>query len=126
MTQPLITGSQTDIDLGDLADVGGVGSPADGDVLTWDDAQSRWEARVAAGGIVPAAGDVGSYALTIRTDAGGTLELGDTLSGADMEPAHAGGNGSGTALSGTWQCMGYALQGVGNSEGATSLWVRIA
>jgi hypothetical protein len=67
---------------------------------------------------------VGSYAFCFNAS-GGTYAYGDSAAGGSIYPASASGYGSsGTVLSGTWRCMGYAFSS-GGTSGAT-LFVRIA
>jgi len=66
MAQPPIDDFQVDLDLGsqaatkiDLTDLRDVSapSPSDGDALTWDDGQSRWESH-------PRNNDLGEYTVS--------------------------------------------------------------
>ena len=63
-------------------------------------------------------GGVGTYAFAMWFNAAdGTLNIGDTVAGSQLRPAHVpysaamGGSVSefsGSSLSGTWRCMGFA------------------
>jgi len=72
-----------------------------------------------------AAGAVGTYAMARNDSTTNPVTFGATISGADLKPANATGNNVGSALSGTWRCMGYAL-GESTSGNETTLWLRIS
>lgn len=65
-------------------------------------------------------GGVGSLALA-ETQVAGTIGFGGTIAGSSLSPATAAGTQDGSALSGTWRCLGYAP-----GSGITTLWVRIS
>lgn len=86
------------------------------------------------------AGGLGSYVFAARISGTGDVAFGGTIAGSNLGPAGAtysltSSSGSvalniGSALSGTWQCMGTydhatAYTGGGAVLGAT-LWLRIA
>lgn len=88
------------------------------------------------------AGAVGTYVFATRSTGTTDVAFGATLAGSNLGPVSAmrsnvGATGAmtasftvGTALSGTWQCMGQydhvsAASGGGNYTGAT-LWLRIS
>lgn len=50
---------------------------------------------------------------------------GSTVSGADLRPANAAGI-SGSALAGTWRCLGYASGSGAADDQRTTLWQRIS
>jgi len=70
--------------------------------------------------VVPAstAGAVGSYAMAKST---ATVAFGSTVSGSSLTPSNAAGSSVGSALTGTWRCMGTI-----GSSGDVSLFVRTA
>lgn len=94
------------------------------------------------------AGDVGTYVWATRTTGTTDVTFGTTLAGSSLSPTSAarivgpglGGTNAasfnvGTALSGTWQCMGTydhtitsTTDGSGNSQtiGGSTLWLRIS
>ena len=70
-------------------------------------------------------GHLGTYAMLKKTTPGNTSS-GETVSGADLRFASAGGQSQGTP-SGTWRCMGRAVDdGSQSNEGMTTLWLRIS
>lgn len=86
------------------------------------------------------AGAVGTYTLAKRTSGAADVAHGSTLAGSSLSPASAIGERSGdsgnvvptvgSALSGTWRCMGHldysaAGSGGGNTVQVT-LWLRIS
>ena len=88
------------------------------------------------------AGEVGTYCFAKRGSGSADVAFGSTLAGSSLRPTSAfysagdfGGSGSltanvGSALSGTWQCMGtydhiLATTGTAGGGGAT-LWLRIS
>lgn len=88
------------------------------------------------------AGGVGTYAFARRGSGTADVAFGDTLAGSSLVPtsamiSNAGSSGAmntafdaGSALSGTWRCMGtydhvVAAAGGGLYSGAT-LWMRIS
>ena len=66
----------------------------------------------------PTAGAIGSYVMAKST---ATVAFGSTVSGSSLTPSNASGSSVGSALSGTWQCMGKI-----GSSGDVSLFVRTA
>lgn len=86
------------------------------------------------------AGAVGTYTLAKRTSGTADVAHGSTLAGSSLSPASAIGERSGdsgnvvptvgSALSGTWRCMGHLdYSAVGSGGGNTvqvTLWLRIS
>lgn len=81
------------------------------------------------------AGGIGSYVWGRRNTAG-DIATGATVAGSTLVPTGAFQSGyasagspagmtSGSALTGTWRCMGYYTYSNSTIEGAT-LWLRIA
>lgn len=84
------------------------------------------------------AGGIGSYVFAICSAA--SVAFGSTVAGSTLNPVSAArsfaANGSGTvstfaagsALTGTWRCMGTYNQSTGSSYllGGSTLWLRIA
>lgn len=70
-------------------------------------------------------GGVGTYAFCYRlTNA--TLTFGSTVAGSDLKPTQAGNNNSGgSALTGTWRCLGQSNNSASDSDRKT-LYVRIS
>ena len=69
------------------------------------------------------AGAVGTYAMAQYVSAAGlSVSFGGTASGASLIPASIGG-GSGSVLTGTWRCLGYAQASPGLD---VTLWLRIS
>jgi hypothetical protein len=64
--------------------------------------------------------NVGSFCLAQPTLQGGS-NPGTTRSGSDLRPAGAQGFSYGTALSGTWRCLGYV-----GADFEVTLWQRIS
>ena len=76
--------------------------------------------------VVNTAGAVGTYVMGWLNN-GGSLNFGDTFSGTLIQPSSATGETVGSALSGTWKCMGMAQGGAGTQPGnSVSLFVRIS
>ena len=95
-----------------------------------------------------AAGGVGTYAFARRTTGTADVSFGSTLAGSDLSPTSAsaivgpglGGTNAatlsaGSALSGTWRCMGTydhtvtsTVDGSSNSQtiGGATIWLRIS
>lgn len=88
------------------------------------------------------AGAIGTYVFARRSSGSGDIAFGSTLAGSSLSPTSAlytagdfGASGtltaaSGSALSGTWQCMGnydhvFSSSGTVGGGGAT-LWMRIS
>jgi hypothetical protein len=70
-----------------------------------------------------AAGAVGTYALAVLLS-GGAVSFGSTTSGSNLRPSSSAASPTGSALSGTWRCMGVSAQAA-DSTGVT-LWLRIS
>jgi len=68
------------------------------------------------------AGGIGTYALCSTGGIG--LTIGQTIAGSSLDYAAANGSNSGVP-SGTWRCMGFALDGSSN-EATTTLFLRIS
>ena len=70
-------------------------------------------------------GDVGTYVFANLNVLGGFIIPGNTYAGSTLNPAAAdSGQGVGSALSGTWQAMGYAAGRGGYKP--TTLFVRVS
>jgi len=72
------------------------------------------------------AGAVGTHVFAYN-DGSSEIELGESgISGSNLFPASASGSTrSGTGLSGTWRCMGYA-DTTTSASNRTTLWLMIA
>ena len=69
---------------------------------------------------------VGSLCFARRVTAGTfTTNPGDTVAGADLRPASAGGV-SASALAGTWRCLGLSVNTGTPNDLSTTLWQRIS
>lgn len=71
---------------------------------------------------------VGSY-IFANNNSGGTVSPNATVAGSSLRPTSAGNSSAtGSALSGTWRCMGYKTGGNTSWSGTyeSTLWVRIA
>lgn len=69
---------------------------------------------------------VGSLCFACRVTSGTfTTNPGDTVAGADLRPASAGG-WSASPLAGTWRCLGYAVSTGAAGPTTTTLWQRIS
>lgn len=69
---------------------------------------------------------VGSLCFARRVSAGTwTSTPGSTVAGADLRPSAASGL-TGTALSGTWRCLGYAQSSIEDIANQITLWQRIS
>lgn len=67
---------------------------------------------------------VGSIIMA-RNQAASNISYAGTTSGANLVRADAGGNTSGSVLSGTWFCLGWAPAG-GSGGGGVTIWERIS
>ena len=69
---------------------------------------------------------VGSLCFARQVSSGFfTTNPGATVAGSELRAASAG-NATGTALSGTWRCLGYAAWSESYPDNATTLWQRIS
>lgn len=69
----------------------------------------------------PSAGAVGSYVLALYTPLS-NLDFGDTVSGSNLKPCNSDDVPAvGSALSGTWRCMGNTRAGPGDQSVTTFL-----
>ena len=85
----------------------------------WNNAESRVSKDCGAD-------NVGSLCFARRVSSGLFTSLpGSTVSGADLRPASAAGV-SGSALAGTWRCLGYAVSSGTPNDLCTTLWQRIS
>ncbi len=91
-------------------------------VLANSDAVTTTTVGAAAAGI--AAGGIGSYVIAFDTNADGNT-FGVTVAGSMLRPTHVNTtvHPGGTALAGTWKCMGFSPSG---EAVATTLFLRIA
>lgn len=71
------------------------------------------------------AGAVGTYAFARHDGATNPVTFGLTVQGSDLKPSNGSGNYVGSALTGTWRCMGYAIAS-STSQNLTTLWLRIS
>jgi hypothetical protein len=69
------------------------------------------------------AGGVGTYMLA-RYNSTPTIDFGVTVAGSDLTPSNATGNNVGSAVTGTWRCMGFV--GTGTSANLVTLFLRIS
>lgn len=82
--------------------------------------------REAMGTWISSAGGVGTLAFAKHTDNTNSYAFGDTISGGNLAPSNAAGDGGGS-LSGTWRCLGVANSWLTGSEPrGTTLWVRVS
>lgn len=71
------------------------------------------------------AGAIGTYMFAYYNGATSPITFGATVSGADLKPSNSTGNNVGSAQTGTWRCMGYAISG-STSQNQTTLWLRVS
>jgi hypothetical protein len=71
-----------------------------------------------------AAGAVGTYALAVLVSGSGTVSFGSTTLGSNLRPSSSNASPAGSALSGTWRCMGVAA--VAADPTGVTLWLRIS
>lgn len=82
--------------------------------------------RDAMGTWISSAGGVGTLVFAKHTDNTNSYAFGSTISGANLAPSNAAGEGAGS-LSGTWRCLGVANSWLTGSEPrGTTLWVRVS
>jgi len=75
---------------------------------------------------IPVAGQIGSFAMAVKTSSSSTHQFGDTIAGTSLQPSSTNTSvGSVTTLTGTWQCVGFAANAI-NTTSATTLWLRIS
>lgn len=82
--------------------------------------------REAMGTWISSSGGVGTLAFARHNDNTETYAFGSTISGSLLRASNAAGE-SGSTLSGTWRCLGFANAWFTGSESAgTTLWVRVS
>lgn len=67
---------------------------------------------------------VGSFVFAVRSGTS-SYSPGSTIAGSSLQPGTAAGVGSGSSLSGTWQCCGYITTS-GTGGNSVTLWQRIS
>lgn len=70
------------------------------------------------------AGAIGTMAM-LRYTGFGVISFGDTVSSANLVATNAVGN-SGGSVSGTWRCLGYAVEDAKDPARSVTFWVRIS
>jgi hypothetical protein len=74
---------------------------------------------------VPSSGGVGTLIFAFYPLAGGPVLFGSTVSGGSLVYSNAFGTNSFTSpSSGTWKCLGYAVNPTTDNAEATTLWIR--
>lgn len=70
-------------------------------------------------------GSIGTYAMAKRVNSTVSYSFGDNVLGSNLRASNGAGTHEGTALPGTWRCMGYVEPGGGDS-GTATLFLRVS
>jgi hypothetical protein len=115
-----ITGTAAGLSIGGNAATATTAASCSGNAATVTTITTTQVANATAG---VSAGDVGTYMMA-RYNSTPTIDFGVTVAGSDLTPSNATGNDVGSAVTGTWRCMGFV--GTGTSANLVTLFLRIS